>query len=609
MSTTEPAKKAKGQWGGARPGSGPKPLTDAKRLERRLEAAGIEPTDAADPVAAFAKLIGLSPRVAALRPDLVDQCELVSPGEHLARFARHFCRYNQLGETDPGGPVLGDPVEFEDFETEFDDEALECDERGRRVWKRVGVIIGRKNRKTTRAGIKSLYFGSPADGEHRPVVVQAAGVKHQAGKLYSSTKAFIDDPKYGSRELAQWFVPMMNRILCPSIGGEIFRVAGDGDNNMSLDPHAVVLDELHTWKEPRQRENLVALSTAGGGRLDPFIEFITTEGDGDDNALAELMDSLEDSPETEVEHRRAGLTIYRNRAGGLLVYRYAAPADVNGRKTTIADVDLIKLANPAPWRTRERLLVDLADPMVPEASKKLRLYGNIRGSSVDRWLSDEAIALMTRLDLEIPKPPRGLKTGRADIVVAVDAAITRDTTVCSYSWLHPNGYIVQRTRVWSCNLDRPHDVLVPGGRLDNDLVRDFILEELVPHFNVQLVFYDKQYFETQAKDLSDADLVVVEMDQKQPEMKAAWNEYYHDIHEGDEPRIAIGGEEGPLKTLVRHMKNAVGHFTDGGWRVSKKGGKNSILVIDAVAGNVMSAYGIRHLADFMPKRGARGVSW
>jgi hypothetical protein len=71
--------------------------------------------------------------------------------------------------------------------------------------------------------------------------------------------------------------------VCPSIAGTIRRVAGDGDNNQSLDPHVVIADELATWKTPKQRENLRALTTAGGGRRDPFFLFISTETDDDES--------------------------------------------------------------------------------------------------------------------------------------------------------------------------------------------------------------------------------------------------------------------------------------------------------------------------------------
>jgi phage terminase large subunit-like protein len=595
VTDTKP-KKPKGQWGGRRDGAGAKPLTAEERHERALARAGIAAEDfGSDPVRWMAGLLNaISPRVAALRPDLAAEFEVMEPVEHLAVFARTFCRYTQLGEVAAGGPELGDPFEFEEHEREFLAEALACDERGRRVYKRAGLEIARKNRKTTLMAVLSLYFGSPADGEHRPLVVQAAGVKEQAGKLYDTTKAFIDDPSYGSMLLRKLFAAGLTRIECAAIGGEIRRVAGDGDNNHSLDPHVVMADELHTWKTPKQRENWKALTTAQGGRLDPFIFFITTEGEGDDNELAALHERLDESPNTEIEQRRAGLTIFRNRRAGMLVYRYEAPGQVKGRTLTIDDLAEIKLANPAPWRTLERIAEDLADPFVDTVTK-LRLYANRRAQAAGRWISDERWAECCST-LEIPK--------NALVTVGVDAARTRDTTACVWSWLSDDGVVVQRSRVWTCVPGRVEareaDVFVPGGRLDNDLVRDFIRYELMRDYAARLLFFDERYFDTQANDLSKDGMTVVEMHQGKPEMVAAWDEFYKAIHTGPKPTLAHNGDP----VFNEHRRKANGLKTERGWNVSKKTGD----VIDALAAAVMSRYGCVHFGQWKPVS-KRAVSW
>ena len=240
--------KPKGQWGGRRANQGAKPLTDEQRLERALKAQGIATAALGpDPVASMVELIGLSPRVAGLRPDLAATHPIVPVEEHVNAFLREHCRYTQLGEIDPENPVeLGDPFELVPHEREFLAEALACDENGRRIFKRAGMVIGRKNRKTTLSAGLSLYFGSPADGEHRPSVIQAAGVKEQAGKLYQETAAFVTDRQYGSDRLRRAFVVSKTNIICPANGGDIKRVAGDGDNNHSLDPHGRISAETNT---------------------------------------------------------------------------------------------------------------------------------------------------------------------------------------------------------------------------------------------------------------------------------------------------------------------------------------------------------------------------
>src|SRR5918911_2580412 len=69
-----------------------------------------KPITVADPSEYVAERIGLSPRMAALRPDLVERFEVVSPGEHLHRFGLHFCRHTRAV---PGVPPLGAPFGLE----------------------------------------------------------------------------------------------------------------------------------------------------------------------------------------------------------------------------------------------------------------------------------------------------------------------------------------------------------------------------------------------------------------------------------------------------------------------------------------------------------------
>lgn len=574
-------------------------MSDEDRLARKQARKQADRDSAASAVERVAELIGLSPRWAALRQDLAARFPTVGAGEHLAAFARTFCRYTQLGEVMEGGPRLGDPYELEAFEREVLDEALTCDEQGRRVYDTAGLVIPRKNRKTTTAAVLSLYFGSPADGEHRPLVVQAAGVRDQAGKLYETTRAFIDDPAYGSALLDDMMLVSTTEIRCPAIGGTIKRVAGDGDNNHSLDPHVVIADELHAWKTPKQRENWRALTTAQGGRLDPFVLFISTEGEGDDNELAALLERVESSPTTEMERRRPGLTIFRDRENGLLVFKYAIPSSA-----TVADLDAFKLANPAPWRTRERLAKDLATPKVDEPTK-LRLYGNRRGSPADRWISEERW-----VECHLPgssADDEGFIPGGATVAVGVDAARKRDTTAVGWAWIDEKGCCRVRCRVWSTRQETAHHVYVPGGRLDNDLARDFIRHGLGEDLglDVRLLFYDERYFDTQANDLADEDgITVVEMHQGKPEMQAAWDGFYQAIHEGGSPSVLHDG----CPVLRAHVARALGVRTERGWKVSKKktGGSASSLhedlPIDGLAAVVMARHAAVHLASFAKRR-------
>lgn len=129
---------------------------------------------------------------AALRPDLAKRFEIVSPGEHLRRFAARFCRHTRAV---PDGRELGSPFELESWEVELFDEALAVDEHGHRIYSFVVLVIPRKCGKTAIAALVALYLASPADGEHRPEVILAAGFLKQTARLWESASAFIVDPK------------------------------------------------------------------------------------------------------------------------------------------------------------------------------------------------------------------------------------------------------------------------------------------------------------------------------------------------------------------------------------------------------------------------------
>jgi phage terminase large subunit-like protein len=547
-----------------------------------------------DPVLWIAERIGLSPRLVKMRPDLKGSLEVVSPGVHFDRFLQRFCRHTRQV---PSGPALGSPFALEPQQLAFFEEAFSVDGAGSRIYGAAVSVQPRKTGKTTTAGGASLYLGSPADGEHRPEVIMAAGTLKQTGKLYGQTTAFIEDKRYGSPELRDLFTVLTTEIRCPAIGGVIQRVAGDGDSNHSLDPHAVVADELHTWKTPKQRENWKALTTAQGAREDPFELAISTEGEGDENELAMLLERIYASPTVVRDKVNESLTIYRDTDSGLLAYVYAIP-----QSATIHDVDAFVDASPASWRTRARIAKDLATPMVDEPTK-LRLYGNRRAHHRDQWISDEKWN-ECRLDEQGDFMP-----AQALVAVGADGARTRDTTAVAWAWMDPLERVRIKVKVWSTRQDVPHHVFVEGGRLNNDDARDFIRDELMSHFATKLLFYDERYFDDQAEDLSRDGLTIVEMHQGKPEMQAAWDGFYEAIYEGENPSIAHDGDE----VFAKHVAAAVGIKTERGWRVSKKpsGGSRSSLhadkPIDALAAAVMAHFAA---VAYLPKYATpAGFAW
>jgi hypothetical protein len=578
----------KGSWGGRRHGKSAEEhrLAGTFRRDRHDPSyrPKAKPLELDDPVVWVAERIGISPRVAALRPDLADRFEVVPPGEHVDRFLRHFCRHTRAV---PDGPPLGSPFGLYPEQREFLDEALEVDEHGRRVYSRAAEVVPRKTGKTTKSAGLALYFGSPADGEHRPEVILGAGTLKQTGKLFSALGAFVNDPQYGSVELGQLFDVLTTEIRCPSIGGVIQRVAGDGDSNHSLDPSVLIADELHTWKTPKQRENWKALTTAQGAREDPFVLAISTEGEGDENELAQLLGRIETDPRTEVEQRRSGLTIYRNRDAGMLVFKYAIP-----QSATIDSIDDFVRANPAPWRTKERIAKDLADAFVDEPTK-LRLYGNRRAQHKERWIPEDWIE-RARKDLEIPERE---PDGRKPLVsLGLDASRYHDTTAVTWAYLRDDGREVHRTHVFGA---RP-DVLAheyEDGEIDYEALEQYVLGLRKP-FRINVLVFDPRYVADTAQRLSRKGIRTADFTQHGAKMLDASQSYYRAWHDD---KISLPVD--PDAVFEGHLRDTAAVAVEGGWRISKlrseqirmREGAPRRPVIDAVTGSMMAHYALHHV--------------
>lgn len=71
---------------------------------------------------------------------------------------------------------------------------------------------------------------------------------------------------------------LKNRITCPSTTGFFIPIGSDSETTDGLDPHFIVRDEQHAWRE-RHRGLHEKLNTGSGARRQPLDLTITTAGD------------------------------------------------------------------------------------------------------------------------------------------------------------------------------------------------------------------------------------------------------------------------------------------------------------------------------------------
>lgn len=493
-----------------------------------------------------------------------------SAGWHFAAFAETFCRHTK-------GPFAGQPFVLEPWQREFVDEMFELDEHGRRVYKRVVLGIPRKNGKSTLCAGLSLYFGGPADGEASPQVIIAAGSAEQAGEVFNQAKEFIDHPSYGSRELAAVFVAQKASITCAENAGVIRRVSADGKTKHGSNPYAVIIDELHSFETPRQEELYRAMTTGQGAREEPMVVVITTAGSNLESILGRLYKQAQGAP--EIERRHEGLWVARNRATGFLAYWYGIDPQLSDAE--LQDAALWKAANPAEWRTVERLQEDIDDEMV-DWPTKLRLYGNRWTRAKARWISSDWWQAGASKE-DIPR--------RGRVYIGVDVGYNFDTS--SVCWAHPvlaeDGTVdrvIHRKVVWSVRPEAPHDRLCldpetyePADVVDYQEIEEFIVA-LGKRYRVGEIAFDPRHFVDTAQRLKKRGFRVVDIWPRSPIMDDAVQLYYEHVSQG---KVLHDPAD---KVFDAHVEAAVAKKTDRGtWQVGKGDAKEPI---DALMASVMA---------------------
>lgn len=130
--------------------------------------------------------------------------------------------------------------------------------------------VARKNGKTTSAGIPALY-GLTKDGEGGPEIYAAATKKDQAKQLFNECKSMArKSPEMRKRLKVQRLI-----IENDLNDGMFLPLSSDANTLDGLNPHVVVIDELHAHKNSELYE---VIDSAFGARSQHLLYSITTEG-------------------------------------------------------------------------------------------------------------------------------------------------------------------------------------------------------------------------------------------------------------------------------------------------------------------------------------------
>lgn len=146
---------------------------------------------------------------------------------------------------------------------------------GFRRFRKVHEEIGRKNGKTSRCAPKCFYLAlmdNPIENGGQGYCV--ATKEDQAKLLFDEIKRCREK----SPALTSYCQAFQKRIVFPSTQSYMQVLGSDSDSQDGFNPHFIVRDELHAWRE-RHRGLAEKLSTGFGARRQPLMLTITTAGD------------------------------------------------------------------------------------------------------------------------------------------------------------------------------------------------------------------------------------------------------------------------------------------------------------------------------------------
>jgi phage terminase large subunit-like protein len=463
----------------------------------------------------------------------------------------------------------GEPVVWEPWQRDFFEEALAANEDGSNYWSTVGLVVSRKNGKTAMLAALALYRLLEDDGQ--PEILLAAASDKQAGRLFDAVVSYLrQNPELNDRVHRREY---MGEIVNIETGGKIIRLPSSGETLDGYNPSLAICDELHAWTTPTRRRVWASLNTGGAARTRTQVVTITTAGDAAsraDSILGRMIDGNETASDTDKS--RDGLTISRNHDAATLLFNYCAPT------SDPADVDAMKLANPASWVTTEFLARQAANSELTD-SEVLQLHGCVWAESFDAWIKPEWWDACRVNDAKIP--------AGANVVVGVDVGLIHDATAVVVAWMNPKGKILLESKVWA-----------PGGSIGDVMVDRVNLSDIEQHirdlaarFKVREVVYDKRYFERSAEILAEDRLVLAELEQNSGAMASAYQDFYQAVLECE--LVHAGGA-----VLTAHVLATGAEQTDRGWKIRKL---HQSQRIDALVAAAMAHYRCRVTKSVEPQ--------
>lgn len=413
----------------------------------------------------------------------------------------------------------------------------------RRMFKQFLLGIARGNGKTPFAtGLGTLNM---VEVDY-PRVFQAAGSKEQARVGTEFAGIWVEDG-----DLGQWLIAKAGALELRTGRGYYRIQSADGRMAHGRKPTWPMLDEWWLMESRREQQVYVAMVTSLQKEPESCLFATSTAGYDKTSQLGGVYTQALELP--DIEYRREGfLRICRDVENGFCMWWYGMPEgfelDLENDKAVLK---ALRLANPSSFVDVAALLRLLRSPGC-DVYEWLRLHLNHWTQSRESWLP---LACWAGLRVHEPIPDG------AEVFVAIDAALKRDTTAVVWAWLRPDGRIQLDGRAWAARDGAPAHERHEGGRIRNREVMEWVDRELGGRYKIKEIVADTRFFDDYIYELGQRGYLVAEFAQVGKEMREAEQHFF---------QRSTGGELAwydPQGVMAAHVEATSAKATRYGFKV------------------------------------------
>ncbi|WP_207493030.1 terminase TerL endonuclease subunit [Enterococcus faecalis] len=163
------------------------------------------------------------------------------------------------------------------------------DIEGNRKYRRVFLLIGRKNGKSAIASAIGLYM-MVADLENGSQILATAAKKDQAKIIWQEAKLMVKK----SPTLRKMIKTRVADMVAEFNDAEFKPLASDSDSLDGLNAHCSLMDEIHSWKGRGGRPLYDVIVDSMTAREQPLILITTTSGTTREDIFDELREEMGD---------------------------------------------------------------------------------------------------------------------------------------------------------------------------------------------------------------------------------------------------------------------------------------------------------------------------